>query len=106
MSRARVPIAGAAGAFTRLVGQPPFPDPPAREHGTIRLRDMCTHRPSECPLAHWLHCASPCIIPTPLQTMEELGIEYEIKETSIKAGDKPAWFTELYQRSLGANEGR
>lgn len=49
-----------------------------------------------CPFAHraWL-------------TAEFLAphCPYERKETAITAGQKPAWFTELYQRALGANEG-
>ena len=47
-----------------------------------------------CPYAHraWL-------------AAEELGLDYIPKETSIKAGEKPAWFTDLYKSALGANEG-
>lgn len=47
-----------------------------------------------CPFAHraWL-------------TLEELGTPYTFKETSIAPGTKPAWFTEVYQKSLGAAPG-
>ena len=35
----------------------------------------------------------------------ELGIPFEEKLATIKAGQKEAWFTEIYKRALGANEG-
>lgn len=43
-----------------------------------------------CPFAHraWL-------------TLEELGIPYELKETSIAPGTKPEWFTTIYHQALG-----
>lgn len=45
-----------------------------------------------CPFAHrvWL-------------VLEELRIPYELKETSISPGTKPAWFTETYRAALGAD---
>ena len=41
----------------------------------------------------------------PPQTLNELGVAYETKETEIKPGAKPEWFTKLYHSALGANEG-
>ena len=35
----------------------------------------------------------------------ELGIPFEEKIATIKAGEKEPWFTEIYQKALGAQEG-
>jgi glutathione S-transferase len=38
-------------------------------------------------------------------TLLELGVPFEEKKCTIKAGQKEPWFTEIYQKALGANEG-
>lgn len=37
------------------------------------------------------------------QALAESGIAFEAKETSITAGSKPEWFTDVYRKSLGAD---
>jgi glutathione S-transferase len=55
----------------------------------------------------WYNVSSPAVsLPfseSRPQTLEELGVPYEGKEVSLTA--KPQWFTELYQKAVGANEG-
>jgi glutathione S-transferase len=38
-----------------------------------------------------------------MQAAEEIKLPYNLKETPIKAGEKPEWFTNLYKSALGAD---